>query len=125
MRPLQASVSTAHPGAPLTALERYTLWHLAQGMTYGSLARKRGRHVQTLKAEGARILVKLRAHNMTQAVFLAVDAGIIGRYLDCGTRNAYLRHRRRGESTCMACRLDNAEHSRAQRAGELKRKKES
>jgi DNA-binding CsgD family transcriptional regulator len=120
---LQADVKV-FPGAPLSVRERRTVWFLAQGLTYTSAARRMGLHPATVKAAGGRVLVKLEAANMVQAVFIATSAGIIGRYIDCGTRAAYLRHLARKEITCHACRMANAEHARAQRAGEL-RKKES
>ncbi|WLQ60848.1 hypothetical protein [Streptomyces poriferorum] len=45
---------------------------------------------------------------------------LIGARPDCGDRAAYLRHLRRHEPTCPACKAANAEHGIAQRAGTLK-----
>lgn len=123
MRPLQASVKwRPTPGAPLSKGERTTLWYLAQGHTYRSAARARGIGVDGIRTQVRSILGKTGSTSTAQAVFVALNSGVIGQYLDCGTRNAYLRHRKRGETTCLACRLANAEHSRAQRAGDLRKK---
>jgi DNA-binding CsgD family transcriptional regulator len=90
-------------GVLLTAAETQVLFLLANGLTYGSVATRRGVHVQTVKNQGASVIRKLGARNMTDAVRIAILDGILGRYPDCGTDRAYQRHRRRLEQTDPKC----------------------
>ena len=101
----------------LTDRQRTALWLRAQGLT----ARAVGRRINPpTTQEGIQDLLhhaaqKLDARDTAHAVFLALTLGVIGPYSDCGTRKAYLRHIRRQEQSCIACRKANTAFVRAQR----------
>jgi DNA-binding CsgD family transcriptional regulator len=112
---------TARPsGTELTRIEHLMLWHAAHGHTYASMARSLGYTRQSAANIGVRIVRKLGAANITNAVYLAVSNNLIGTHPDCGDRAAYLRHLRSKEPPCRACKNANATHAVAQRAGLLK-----
>ncbi|MER7953877.1 LuxR C-terminal-related transcriptional regulator [Streptomyces sp. NPDC096030] len=107
------------PGGKLTSLERTVLWHAAQGLTTAATARALSRSVPAVQDARHRLLGKLNAASLTHAVHLAGMAGLIGQYPDCGDRAAYLRHLRRRDDPCLACRAANARHEADRRAGRL------
>lgn len=107
------------PGPELTANERSVLWGAAQGETYARIASRLGYAEKSVNKMAFRLARKLGARNITHAVHLAGMAGLIGERPDCGDRAAYLRHLRRGDTPCLACRAANARHAVDQRAGRL------
>lgn len=109
------------PGPELSDRQRTILWHRAQGLSGPQIARTERIAVSTVDWHERVIRHALDAQNITHAVHLAHVAGLIGTYPDCGDRNAYLRHLRRREPTCTACRAANARHAVDQRAGRLAR----
>ncbi|MGW0032082.1 LuxR C-terminal-related transcriptional regulator [Streptomyces sp. NPDC003314] len=114
------TVRATTPGSKLTDLERKVLWHAAQGLTIAATARVMGKSAPAVQDARHRLLAKLRATSLVQAVHLAGMAGIIGAYEGCGDRAAYLRHLRRRETPCPACRAANARNQAARRAAEFK-----
>lgn len=107
------------PGGKLTPLERTVLWHAAQGLTIAATARAMSKSAPAVQDARHRLLGKLGAASLVQAVHIAGMAGLIGQYEDCGDRAAYLRHLRRREDACLACRAANARHEADRRAGRL------
>lgn len=112
---------------PLTERQRESLWLRAQGLTAEAIGR---RLVPQIKGTGAQDLLisayrNLDAKDSMHAVFLALTLGIIGPYLDCGTRKAYLRHLRRNEQSCIACRKANTAFVREQRDADVPRLEEA
>jgi DNA-binding CsgD family transcriptional regulator len=93
----------------LTDRQRTALWLRAQGLTADAIGKRLS---PPCRASGAQNLLHkamktLDAADSSNAVFRAMATGIIGPYLDCGTRKAYERHLRRDEVTCVACRVGN------------------
>ena len=107
------------PGGKLSRLERTVLWHAAQGLTIAATARAMDKSAPAVQDARHRLLKKLDAASIVHAVHLAGMAGLIGQYPDCGDRAAYLRHLRRREPACLACRAANAVHEADRRAGRL------
>lgn len=101
----------------LTNRQREALWLCAQGLTAEAI----GRRLQPpCSGPGAQDLihksiVALDARNATNAVFKALTLGVLGPYLNCGSRKAYLRHIRANEQSCIACRKANTAFVQAQR----------
>lgn len=112
-------MSARPSGSQLTDIERLVLWHAAHGHSYASMARLLGYTRQSMVNVGCRAVRKLGATNITNAVYRGAEAHLIGALPDCGDRAAYLRHLRRKEPACPACKAANAEHAVAQRAGLL------
>lgn len=104
----------------LSPRQREILWHRAQGLSGPQIARETHLAVATISYHERIICHTLRATNITHAVHLGHLQHLIGARPDCGDRAAYLRHLRRHEPTCPACKAANAEHAVAQRAGTLK-----
>lgn len=101
----------------LTERQKTALWLRAQGLTATAIG---GRLDPPCSMAGAQDLLhkgmqNLGAKDSTHAVFLALVTGIIGPYQDCGTRGSWLRHIRRQEQSCIACRKANTSYVRAQR----------
>lgn len=103
----------------LSDRQRRILWHRAQGLSGPQVARAEHIAVGTVDWHERVIRHALHAANITNAVWVATLAGLIGQYPDCGDRAAYLRHLRRKETPCPACRAANARHGVEQRAGRL------
>ncbi|MFI2354724.1 LuxR C-terminal-related transcriptional regulator [Streptomyces anulatus] len=104
----------------LSPRQRTILWHRAQGLTGPQIAHTMHLAVATISYHERIICHTLRATNITHAVHLGHLHHLIDSRPDCGDRAAYLRHLRRKERACPACKAANAEHSVAQRAGQLK-----
>lgn len=101
----------------LSDRQRTALWLRAQGLTANAIG---NRLEPPCSAAGAqdllhKVITRLDARDSTHAVFLALTLGVIGPYRDCGTRRAYLRHIRRQEQSCTACRKANTAFVRGQR----------
>jgi len=104
----------------LSSRQKTILWHRAQGLTGPQIARQMCLAVATVNYHEQMICHALEAVNITHAVHLGHLQHLIGSRPDCGDRAAYLRHLRRKEQACPACKAANAEHAVAQRAGQLK-----
>lgn len=102
---------------PLTERQRAALWLRAQGLTEASVGRRLEPPITAAGVESLikKAVVRLEARSLTNAIFIALNTGVIGPYLDCGTRKAYLRHLRREEPSCVACRRANSERVLSQR----------
>lgn len=111
-------------GPELTEAERRLLYSMAHGARYKQVAHAEGVHVQTVKARGFRAVHKLGAATLAEAVAIALLDGLIGRYEDCGTHAAYQRHRRRREHPDALCLSAKAEHDRAYRARNTRKKEQ-
>ena len=107
-------------GPLLTTNELAVLTGAAAGHTYAVIGHRLGLNEKSIAKIAFRAARKLGARNITNAVWVATLAGVIGRYPDCGDRAAYLRHLRRRETPCPACRGANARHGVEQRAGRLR-----
>jgi len=101
----------------LTERQRTALWLRAQGLTATAIGKRLDPPTSRDGAQSTlhEVIVKLNARDSTHAVFLALVTGVIGSYQDCGTRRAWLRHIRRQEQSCIACRKANTAYVRAQR----------
>jgi DNA-binding CsgD family transcriptional regulator len=80
----------ADPGAPapkrprvsvvLTPSEREVLGDAADGFTVRESARRRQKSTETVKTQRKRIMLKLGARNITQAVGIAVSQGLLAEH---------------------------------------------
>lgn len=94
---------------------RRVLWLASQGLTYRQCARVMGVSVTTAARIGNEAIWAVGATNITHAVTLALLAGEIGRWEDCGTHVGYQRHRRDRDTPDPACLIAKAEHDRQAR----------
>jgi DNA-binding NarL/FixJ family response regulator len=62
----------------LTQSEREVLGDAADGLTVRESARRRQKSTETVKTQRKRIMLKLGARNITQAVGIAVSQGLLG-----------------------------------------------
>jgi len=102
----------------LTARQRQALQLYAEGHTYTEIARRMDLTVASVKTHLTRARHRLDAISSANAVFLADQAGLLRKpaapkpaptSCTCpGDRAAYRRHRRRGETACLASRRANA-----------------
>jgi len=99
---------------PLPELERDVLWLASQGHRASYICRVHHLDEGSVKNIYWRISKRLGTHNLVHSVAHGLITGIIGPYRDCGERRAYLRHLRREETPCVACRLANATYVAAQ-----------
>lgn len=95
------------PTDTLRDVERDILWMASQGLPAREIARAHLMDEGSVKNLYWRVSRKLGTRNLTHSVALALTRGIIGPYRDCGSRRSYLRHLRRQESACVACRRAN------------------
>ena len=109
------------PQSPVTLsdLERDVLWMASQGFRSEQIARQHTLAVGSVRNIYFRVASRLHARNLTHAVARGLITGVIGPYRDCGERFAYLRHLRRNETPCVACRLSNAVYVAAQTSAPL------
>jgi len=100
----------------LTRLEVTVLHMIAEGLPYAEIARRLNYTTSGITSIAARMVVKLRARNMPNAVMVASRAGILdGRpFLRHGDHAGYEQHVRRRIPICDACR----DGERAYRAGQ-------
>jgi len=113
--------SSAGPGPSLTANEIAVLTAAAEGATYAVIAQQLGFHEKSVNSLAHRLARKLGALNITHAVFLACQAGILdGRPRRHGDHAGYAAHVARGEDPCEACwtgeRAYRADRRRARKA---------
>lgn len=99
---------------PLPELERDVLWMASQGFRSQAIARQHHLDDGSVRNIYARIARRLGTRNLVHSVAHGIITGVIGPYRDCGERRAYLRHLRRNETPCVACRLANATYVSAQ-----------
>lgn len=100
-------MSAPRAGTALTPRETEYLQAVARGATHRELARRWGVTENTARSTGHRVIAKLGAATMANAVHIAWAAGLMGSREDCGTRGSYERHRKKGEYTDPACRRAN------------------
>lgn len=100
---------------PLDDRDRDLLWMASQGYSPGRMAHLRNESPEDSMQALKDIVLGMGAYNATHAVAVAIHTGLIGPGRDCGTRRAYLRHIRRRESACAACRRANADSAQEQR----------
>lgn len=94
----------------LTPQERSILWSASQGLRSEAIARQHGMDDGSIRNIYVRISQRLGTLNLIHSVAYALTNGIIGPYRDCGERRSYLRHLRRKETPCVACRAANARY---------------
>lgn len=104
---------------PLPELEHDILWMASQGFTSEVIARTHHLEPGSVRNIYVRIAQRLGTRNLTHSVAHGIITGVIGPYRDCGERRAYLRHLRRSETPCVACRLANATYVAAQGSAPL------
>lgn len=92
------------PGPDLTARELEVLRGVATGLTYRQLAARWGIAEITVRGYGHRLMAKLGAASMPNAVLLACQAGLLdGRPRRHGDHAGYAAHVYRGETPCDDC----------------------
>ena len=88
---------------PLTANELEVLRRAAQGQTYATIAAALGYQEKSVSKMALRLARKLGAVNITHAVNLAWQAGILRRERH-GDHAGYAAHLYRGEDPCDLCK---------------------
>jgi DNA-binding CsgD family transcriptional regulator len=84
--------------------ELAVLQRAAQGQTYAVIARGMGFADKSVSKIAFRLARKLGASNITHAVFLACQAGLLdGRPRRHGDHAGFAAHQARGEDPCGAC----------------------
>lgn len=94
----------------LTEQQRSALWYASQGYTLDSIAAEMLATLDQVKNLLNISFTVLGARNLVHAVTLALHGGHIGRYIDCGTHLAYLRHADRDEVVDQLCRQAHYRH---------------
>lgn len=102
---------------PLPHRERDILWLASQGHTSEYIARLHGMDDGSVRNVYHRISKRFGTRNLVHSVAYGLLQGVIGQYRDCGERRAYLRHLRRSETPCQACRIANTLYVQAQTSG--------
>ena len=98
------SPSGGGPAVSLTESELAVLQRAAQGDTYALIARDLGYVEKSVSKMALRLNRKLGARNITHAVLLACQAGLLdGRPRRHGDHAGFAAHVRRGEEPCDAC----------------------
>lgn len=100
----------------LSERDREVLWMVSQGLTYFQIGRRLDMEEKGAQSAARRAMYKLGAHNVAQAVTLALLNGEIGRWRDCGTHAVYQRHRKLHQTADPACLIAKAAHDRAYRS---------
>jgi len=100
----------------LTDLEMTVLRRAVDGYTTAATARSLGKSMPAVQDARHRLLVKLGAQSMPQAVWLACRAGVLEPQRRHGDRAGYRQHERRGEPACDGCKAGNARYHEARRA---------
>lgn len=88
----------------LTGQQRSALWYASQGYVLDSIASEMLLTLTEVKNLLNTSFTVLGASNLVHAVALAIHRGEIGRYCDCGTHLAYLRHVGRDEVIDLLCK---------------------
>jgi DNA-binding CsgD family transcriptional regulator len=110
------SVSGGERVPSLTGRESELLTRVANGESYRQLATRWGVQEITVRTTGVRVLRKLGANNITHAVFLAIQAGLLDPTRRHGDHAGFAAHRYRGEEPCEACWEGERAYRRALRA---------
>jgi len=98
------SPSGGGPAVSLTPNEVTVLQRAAQGETYATIAHSLGYAEKSVNKMAYRLARKLGASNITHAVFLACQAGLLdGRPRRHGDHAGFAAHVRRGEEPCGVC----------------------
>jgi DNA-binding CsgD family transcriptional regulator len=84
--------------------QRAALWFASQGYALDSIATELSLTPAELKDLLNKAMAGLGARNLVHAVALAIHGGHLGKYCDCGTNSAYLRHVSRDEAADPLCR---------------------
>lgn len=108
------SSSSGGPAPSLTPNEMAVLERAALGDTYAVIARSLGYQEKSVSKMALRLARKLGANNITHAVFLACQAGILNPNQRHGDHAGFIAHQRRGEDP-WECRLGCPEGERAYR----------
>lgn len=103
-------MSAPRPGSALTVQEWTALWWAAQGYSLRPTGTRMHRSTSAVQDAWTRARRKLGARNLTHAVHLAHSRGLIGTYIDCGSRDAYVRHMHNDEVPDIMCRRANDEY---------------
>lgn len=92
------------PAASLTENELTVLQRAAQGETYAAIAQALGYAEKSINKMALRLNRKLGAANITHAVLLACQAGLLdGKPRRHGDHAGFAAHQYRGEEPCEAC----------------------
>ncbi|MEU6925523.1 helix-turn-helix transcriptional regulator [Streptomyces sp. NPDC046631] len=92
------------PAVSLTENELTVLQRAAQGETYAAIAQALGYAEKSVNKMGFRLIRKLGASNITHAVLLACQAGLLdGKPRRHGDHAGFAAHQYRGEEPCEAC----------------------
>jgi DNA-binding CsgD family transcriptional regulator len=94
-------------GPKLTDLETSVLRHAAEGRTIEATGRLLGKSMPAVQDARHRLMGKLGAASLAQAVLLACRAGILDgrpRQQRHGDHPGYTTHQKRGEEACNACK---------------------
>ncbi|MFG2359429.1 helix-turn-helix transcriptional regulator [Streptomyces sp. NPDC048521] len=103
-------------GDPLTDRQLRTLQLAAEGLTQRQMASKLSIQESSVSYLVSEVLVRLGAHNITHAVFLACRDGVLEPRRRHGDHAGFVAHQRRGEDP-WACELGCPEGERAYRRG--------
>lgn len=95
--------SQGGPALFLTPNERAVLERAANGDTYAVIARDLGYAEKSVSKMALRLARKLGANNITHAVFLACQAGVLDPTRRHGDHAGFAAHKYRGEEPCEAC----------------------
>lgn len=104
----------AEPGGTLTNLETLVLRSAAEGLTIKATARKLGKSPPAVQDARHRLMGKLGATSLVNAVHLAYQAGIFRRQRH-GDHAGYVAHTRRHEPPCDACVQGELDYQRQRR----------
>ncbi|MER7788575.1 helix-turn-helix transcriptional regulator [Streptomyces sp. NPDC097640] len=113
---LRAAAEKPDAEVSLTDNELAVLRGAADGETYAETARRIFLTEKSVSNVAIRVMRKLDAKTMAQAVHLAHQAGLLRRERH-GDHAGYTAHLRRGERPCGPCRLGERAYRNAQRAG--------
>jgi len=110
------SPSGGGPVPYLTDNELTVLHRAAQGETYAAIAQALGYAEKSVNKMALRLNRKLGARNITHAVLLACQAGLLdGRPRRHGDHAGFTAHLRRGEEPCEPCWDGEREYRRGQK----------
>jgi DNA-binding CsgD family transcriptional regulator len=101
--PVQVGPPNSGPVRALSSREAELLTRVAHGESYRDLARDWTVQEITVRTTGARVIKKLGANNITHAVFLAVQKGLLDPTRRHGDHAGFAAHRYYGEEPCEAC----------------------
>lgn len=110
------SPSGGGPLPSLTARELQLITRVAEGETYPQIARDWVVAEITVRTTGARVMRKLGASTIANAVFVACREGILEPRRRHGDHPGFAAHVYRGEDPCEACREGERAYRRELRA---------